>query len=242
MRTTAILVFLARLLRRYVFQSTYLLNDDRQLREVLLHEAGINEEKETLCRALLLSMLPNEQLETTEKIISNVVQEVVGVVQTLVPLSTAEPLRKTLRPIVEDATKTWWRMQRCKGRLEADVGLEGFPDWEWNTIDIFPDNTDNSSLQQSGGNDEMVVVFPRVFLMAQDGYDPVFPGFVLRQAQTIDAVREMERLEASSPTAGRASSIRQNQARARRMSSSAGRGSGEIRDAVRGAFLDQGPS
>ena len=242
MRTTATLAFLARLLYQYVFSSTYLLNDDRQLREILLREAEINEEKETLCRALLLSMLPNEQLEKTEDVVSTVVQEVVRVVQALVPLSTAESLRKTLRPIVEDATKTWWRVQRCKGKLEADLGLEGFPDWEWSTFDIPSDNTDNSGAQQSGGNDEMIVVFPRVLLMTQGGYDQVFSGFVLRQAQTIDAAREMERIKTSSPTAGRASSVRQNPAKARRMSSSAGQGSDGTHDTARRTFLDQGPS
>jgi hypothetical protein len=76
MRTLVVLTILAASMTRHIFTTTYLLKEDSELRQVLLHLAETNSGKETFCRGLLLSIFVEKQLEMSREKVSTVVRAV----------------------------------------------------------------------------------------------------------------------------------------------------------------------
>lgn len=196
MRSAATLAVLARSINTHLFSSTYLLSNDTDMRRVLLLEAESDDEKEMLSRALLLSIQKSEQTQNAEERVSAVMNEVINVVQKLAPASVTEKLGSRLMPVVERTMRTWWRIQRCKSKLEADIDYNSIDGWEWGTLSFPSGPTTSVEEDDSSAEDAVLVVFPKVFLLSKVDseltLEPIFPGVVLRQWQTEAAAEECE--------------------------------------------------
>jgi hypothetical protein len=206
MRTLVLLALLAASLTQHIFTPTYLLKEDDQLRQVLLHLAVTNSGKESFCRGLLLAISEDKwQLDVRKKKVTLVVQEILHRIRELVAPGVLETFRSKLEPIVERAAQTWWAVQRMRSRFEADVVALSDDGWEWQAIELNKDGINIAASPVSAADfakdEAALVVFPRVFLVEEANDTPVFPGVVLRRSQAAAAEREMAKIKSSSPLA-----------------------------------------
>jgi len=243
MRIAVILAILTRSIDRHVFNSTYLLKEESGVREVLLRQAVHNSKKESFCRALLLSMFPDEQKEAAGQRMKQVIQDIMWNVEELLPSATTKTFQSDLEWFIWRACNTWVIMQHIRKRFEPSFELVRLKDFEWQTL-LFDANVagemEQRTTMQGGRDDELLVVFPRLYIVEKDHEpDPVTPGTVLRRSQSLAAAQELEK-QPLSPTFGRATSTRSRPQKPRNLSISVhGNNSSEAQ-----AFLEQrkGPS
>lgn len=212
MRTLLILAILASSLTRHIFTTTYLLEEDDELRQTLLHLAEVDSGKEAFCRSLLLSVSEDKQAYVMRERMSMVVREVLHRVQDLLTPSSIETFRPELEAAVETATQTWCTIQKRRSRFEADVGADSEDPWEWKAIKFDEDEVSsglhNVSAVELAADGPALVVFPRVYIVDEEKDTPVFPGVLLQKSQTVAADRELEQIRASSPSRAKMSSTR----------------------------------
>ena len=207
MRISALLAILARCIDQHIFEPTYILDEEDVIRGLLMRLAGTNSKMESFCRGLLLSIFPEEQARNAAKAVERVVREVGWYIQDLLPVSQYESFRSGLEQVVEQARDAWHIMQRAKDKFEPNFELSHYEDIQYQTLGF--EEVDISAIEQnltsaSEGDEEVLVIFPRVYLIDDAEPDPITPGVVLMKSQTVQAAAEMERKNSSSPTAGKA--------------------------------------
>lgn len=67
------------------------------------------------------------------------------------------------------------------------------------------------------GDEELLVIFPRIYIVQDGGPSPITPGTVLRRSQSLAAVQELDRNKPSSPIVGKGP-VRSRTQKPRRMS------------------------
>ena len=224
---------IARSVDRHIFQPSYLVGDDG-LREATLRQAIQNSEKESFCRAVLLSVMPEEQQSAAKERVEFVLDDIVNAVHSLLPLETRKAFELSLKEFVLKACYNWDAMRRIKQRLEPSFHLEHLEDREWHTLDYDPSiagETEQRPAIQGGRDDELLVVFPRLYIVRKSHPPhPITAGTVLRRSQSLAATQEIER--PLSDALGRSISIRSR--RQRNLSISAHKN----RSSEAGPFLD----
>lgn len=204
MRIAAMLAILARCIDRYIFQPTYILDEESGIRELLVRQAVKNSKKESFCRALLLSMFPEEQAKATTERVDRVIREVAWHVQDLFSVTQIENFRTDLQRVVQEACDTWQIIQRATERYEPFFELTHYEDLEWETL--MSDESGTSAREQSttnaanGTDEELLVIFPRLYIVEDAEPSPITPGVVLRRSQSVAAAQELDRKKPSSPT------------------------------------------
>ena len=103
MRVAAILATLSRLINRDIFQPTFLLDSNSGLRELLREQAMENSRREAQCRALLLAMFPDEQIDEASERKQEVACKLMSVVDGLVPREKLELFRSDLDRVIQSA-------------------------------------------------------------------------------------------------------------------------------------------
>jgi len=235
MRIAVILAILARSLDRYFFHPTYICEEDCKVRSVLLRQAVHNSKKESFCRALLLSMFPEEQETTRGQRMESVIDDVMWAVKELLTPAKVESFQSELKAFVEDAGNTWKTMQHIRERFEPSFDLVRVEGYEWQTL-LFDTNATGEPAIQGGRDDELLVVFPRLYIVEKNHEpEPLSTGTVLRRSQSLEAAQELEK-QPLSPTFGRAMLTRTRPQKSRNLSISI---HGE-RTSEAKAFLDQG--
>ncbi|RDW80418.1 hypothetical protein BP5796_05116 [Coleophoma crateriformis] len=211
MRSAAVLAVLARLLNQYIFTPTYVLQEDKDLREVLLHEAEVKPDRESLCRGLLLTMSANKPFEAEDERVGTVVRDVTWVLQALVQGTVWDKFREDLKVLVEKAVRGWSDVQRHKERFEPNIDLRSLVGWEWRNVSFAENVPPTGQSSPDGGStksDGVLVVFPGLYSIDQIGYDAIFPGVVLSASQTKLAADEVEKERTSNATLERTISKR----------------------------------
>ncbi|KAH9213907.1 hypothetical protein DL95DRAFT_409857 [Leptodontidium sp. 2 PMI_412] len=224
MRIAALLAILARSITQHVLQPTYILEDkdeENEIRSLLVHLAITNSKKESFCRALLLSIFPEDQAVNGTKAVERVVREVPWCVRNLVSDSQYERFRSGVEGIVQKARGTWRLVQGTREKFEPFFELNHYDDFEWQPLNF--DNgrvgVGDESLGRARDDEALLMIFPRIYIIADSEPDPVTPGVVLMKSQSKPAVKEMERSNPSSPTTAKPGS-RSKAIRSRTMSSS----------------------
>ncbi|KAH8592633.1 hypothetical protein B0O99DRAFT_597074 [Bisporella sp. PMI_857] len=226
MRVAALLAILARSISQHIFQPTYLLedNEDRdEIRSLLVNLAVTNSKKESFCRALLLSIFPEDQAKNSAKAVEQVVREVAWCVRNLVFDAQFEKFRSDVEGVVRKALDVWHLVQNTREKFEPYFELNHYLDFEWHTLrfDNSRVSAGNENTANASKDDEaLLMIFPRIYVIADGEPDPVTPGVVLMKSQSIPAAEEMERNSPSSPVAGKAGP-RSREIRSRAMSNSA---------------------
>jgi len=239
MRIAAILAILARSIDKLIFQPTYLLEEDSGIRELLLREAISCSKRESFCRALLGKMLPDEQADAAKERAKRVAAHVMLEVQELLPPDDAEKFKSGLERVAQYASDVWQDIQRAKERFEYNFELVSYQDIDWQPLSLEEDaNGEQAPTSDEGGKDlELLVVFPRLYIVEDDEPDPITPGIVLMRSQSLAAARELEKGRTSNSTFGKPPSARSKPQRTRRLSTAMnGAGSG---NAEGGNFLPQ---
>ena len=211
---------------KLIFQPTYILEDGRLLRQLLLRLAVVHSKKESFCRALLLAMFPDEQAQAAKDIVVRVASEMMSFVRDLLPTESSERFQSELEDITKKASDIWLDVQRTKERFEPNFELVQDQDPEWQSICFEEDVGSMAGGVEQGPTrnaesergEVLLVVFPRLYVVEDDEPEPVASGVVLRRSQAAAAALELEKDRGSNPTFGRVRSTRSRQSRTRNQS------------------------
>lgn len=226
MRAAVVLGALARLVDKFVFQPTYLLDEESGLREILCSEASIDPVKERYTRGILLSMSPDEQETNSEAIVRHVANELLETVnvKALLTQETYAAFAQELDDFIQQCQEIWRIIQRGKQKLELSFAHSTCSNPPWQLFDdthVDARNGEHSDrLSTTTAIENDVVLIPRIFVIGtKTEPDPITRGCVLQKAHLDVAAEELRKMVQSAPFA-RASSNRHRNRPARTMSAS----------------------
>jgi hypothetical protein len=210
MRIAALLAILARWINDFIFQPIYILDDeDDEIRQLLVRMAVENSKKESFCRALLLSMNSEEHEKKASKRVERVVSEVVWYVRDMLSAVQYESFRSGLEQVVQQACDAWKIAQCSREKFEPFFDLIQSDSQEWQPFRFEEGGAgagEQDSTTPSDGDEELLVIFPRIYSIEDEPPDPITDGVVLMKSQSTAAMAEVEieRRKPSSPTVGKA--------------------------------------
>lgn len=211
MRIAVMLALLARTIDREIFQPTYILDEESGAREFLLQQAIIDSKKEAYCRSILLSMFPEDQAKICEERVEAVIGGVGAYAQDLLSAAQYETFRAGLKQVVQEASDIWKVVQHATQRYEPDFALVEDYGWEPLTFGertTVPEEEGSAKITELGKDEELLVVFPRVYLVEDSEPLPITPGIVLKKSQSAEATQELERKNKINPALARISTSR----------------------------------
>ncbi|KAF4182975.1 hypothetical protein CNMCM7927_009352 [Aspergillus lentulus] len=209
MRLAVILAILAREIDKYIFQPTYAIAEDTQIREALTTLAASDSEKESFCRSILLSIDPETQSKALHSRMQIVIRNVSSYLYELLSESHFSNFRQSLEKVVQKAAEVWQPIQRSKRRYEPDFEPLKWEDDEWSPL-MFPD-TDPvvNQISQKDLGESLLTVFPRITAVEDGNRFPLTYVVQLRRSQAPCVKAEQEMAQISSPPAiGRMASNR----------------------------------
>lgn len=217
MRAAIVLGILARLVDKFVFQPTYLLDEESGLREILREEAAIDPVKERYTRGILLSMSPDDQEANGESTIHHVVKELLDIanVRILLTTETFASFPAALESFVRQCQEHWKTIQRGKQKLEPSFAHSASPNHPWQLFDDPPVDTNPASqtetLPSTTAIENHIVLIPRIYLVRTNADpDPITHGCVLRKAHLDAAAEELRTRLPSAPFTHAASGRHRN--------------------------------
>lgn len=206
MRTAIILGVLTRLVDKFIFQPTYLLDEESGLREVLRDEAANDPVKERYTRGILLSMSPDEQEANGESIVHHVVEQLLDIANARVLLTpeASATFSEALEGFVRQCQEQWKIIQRGKQKLEPSFAYSASSDYPWqlfdDTIADAKDERHSEELSATTAIESDIVLIPRIYhVSTKPDPDPITPGCVLRKTHFDAAAEELRNSLPSAP-------------------------------------------
>lgn len=227
MRIAAMLANLARCINRYIFQPTYLLDGDDKIRQLLLRLAMADRKNESFCRAVLISMCPEVQVNNAAKAVERVVRDVSWSVRKLISEAQHDRLKQGLEDVVCEARDTWQLVRCAREKFEVTFEPKSCDEIEWRPLKSDDRNTvagKESKMRTSDRDDVLLVIFPPLYIVEDNEPDPVTPGIALMKSQSAAAAEEIEKKRPPVSTRGR-SGLKSKAIRSRTMSTSLDSGS-----------------
>lgn len=210
MRIAVILAILARSLDIHIFDSTYALGEESGIREGLCQLAVQNSNKESFCRALFLSLFPDKHEEALERRINNVKRDVMGHLKGMLPSPKDGEFEAALDRLVQSTYEVWATIRVAQERYEPNFNAATEEGFECDTLffgDDFVDSNDQRTAIQGGTDDNILCVFPRLYVIENDQVPRLIAdGTVLRHSQVLAAAQEAQEQQMvlqNSPTFGR---------------------------------------
>lgn len=206
-----------------IFQPTYILDEDEEIRILLIRLAVANSKKESFCRGLLLSIDPEKQTKNASKRVEQVIREVAWYVRDSLSVVQYESFRPGLELVVQRACDFWRTMQCAREKFEPYFELNDYTDIEWQPLKF--EGGEQSLTRASDVDEKLLVIFPRIYIIEDDEPDPITNGVVLMKSQSTAAAEEenLERRKSSSPTVGKAApKLRSNKTRNKSISLNGG--------------------
>jgi hypothetical protein len=204
MRIAAMLAILARWINLAIFQPAYILDEDEEIRILLVRLAAANSKKESFCRGLLLSIDPEEQTKNASKRVERVIKEVAWYIRDSLSVVQYESFRSGLELVVQRACDIWRIVQCAREKYELYFELNHYTDIEWQPLKF--EGGEQNLTRASDVDEQLLVIFPRIYIIEDDEPDPITNGVVLMKSQSTAAAEEeeVERRKPSSPTVGKA--------------------------------------
>jgi hypothetical protein len=206
MRIAAMLAVLARCIDRHIFQPTYLLDEEDEIRRGLVRLAVADSKKESFCRAVLLSMFPEIQAKNAATAIERVVRDVSWSIRNLVSDAQYDRFKLGLEDVVCQAHDAWQLVKRSREKFEPFFDSRQCDDFDWQPLKL-DDRSAVAGKEKTVGvserDDILLVIFPRIYIVEDSEPDPVTRGVALMKSQSAAAAEEIERKQPSSPTGGR---------------------------------------
>lgn len=206
MRCAIVLTYLFQLLDDQVFQPCYILDENCHFRRELLQEAVRDSRSESFRRAFLLSLCTDEQARILQERKKTVTEGIMSLGVGLVESADLSSLEQDVRDFVDYACKVWRTIQRLQDRFEPNMEYTVDREYEWKVLEFESDERPktNSTLETvNSGDDHVLVVFPRMYIVQQAEPRPVTPGVTLRKSQTLEAGQELRTKGPSALTFGR---------------------------------------
>ncbi|KAH8704351.1 hypothetical protein GQ44DRAFT_778190 [Phaeosphaeriaceae sp. PMI808] len=224
MRIATALGIFARLVNKYIFQPTYILEDGDELRGLLRRQAAVDDKKESFARGMFLSMFPEEQESESaaETRRQWVIGGLIGNVVHFLASDAVGMFREELENVLVQAQKTWRTIQYSKQRLEPSFRYTPDTNFGWQTFECQVANIREreqpvSPTTADDPEDELFVIFPRIYIVKSK--QPITAGIVLRRARIRAAAQEVRENVSQTPFAEPAST-RHRHRRSRDMSMS----------------------
>jgi len=206
MRIAATLAILARCINQHIFQPTYLLDEQDEIRWRLVRLAVEDSRKESFYRAVLLPMFPEIQAKNAATAIERVVREVSWSIRSLVSDTQYDRFKLGLEDVVRQAHRAWQLVQRSREKFEPFFEPRHDDDIEWQPLKL-DDRSAAAGKEKTVGaserDDILLVIFPRIYVVEDSEPIPVTRGVALMKSQSAAAAEEMKRKQPSSPTGGR---------------------------------------
>lgn len=228
------------LLTTHIFAPTYIRHANDELHDILLDQAESDSTKESLCRALLLSTFDDDDREVAVAgAISTTAKEADDLLGPLLASEARGAFRSEFDVLTREAARLWHRAQHTTVRVEAS--LKGIDTGNWRDLAL-PSGEHNSPVAGAAAatdlshDEAMQAIFPSIFKVDEDGWEAVFPGILLRNAQIAAAEREWRH---DMSKLGRGQSARLGQSKRNRRASGANGHSGIIRSPTHQSFLGQ---
>ncbi|KAG9185944.1 hypothetical protein G6011_02500 [Alternaria panax] len=223
MRVAMVLGAFATLVDTFVFQPTYLLDENSGLRDILCHQASIDPGKERFTRGILLSMSSNAQDEDAkeeEDVVGLVVDKLLNneIVRVLLAPEDIPTFENELEHLVMQFQDEWRIVQHGKQKLEVSFRHPPTTDHPWHVIDnttrnIKAEQGQKAPFDTSILEEDNTVIIPRVYLIRTESEPiPKTHGYVLRKSH-LDAADEEARKDLRSVPFARATSGRQHRRR-----------------------------
>ncbi|KAF2633277.1 hypothetical protein BU25DRAFT_416521 [Macroventuria anomochaeta] len=191
MRTAIILGALTRLVDKFVFQPTYLLDEESGLREILRDEASVDPVKERYTRGILLSMSPDEQEANSEGILHHVAKELLETanVRALLTPETFDAFPQALDDFVGQCREEWKIIQRGKQKLEPSFAYSTCSNHPWQLFDDTRadarDGRHSEGLSATTAIENNIVLIPRIYLVGTKADpDPITHGCVIQNVHS----------------------------------------------------------
>jgi hypothetical protein len=198
MRAAVILGTLTRLVDKFVFQPTYLLDEESGLREILRDEAAVDPVKERYTRGILLSMSTEEQEANSEGIVQEVAKELLETanVKALLTPETFDAFTEALDDFIRQCREEWKIIQRGKQKLEPSFAHSTGSSCPWQLFDgTHADTRDgrhSERISTTTAIENNIVLVPRIYLVGTKADpDPITHGCVLRKTHLDAAAEEL---------------------------------------------------
>jgi len=236
----AALAVFAVLVTTYIFIPTYIRRANDELHELLLQQAETDSTRESLSRALLLSISGEpDQDRAAARAISTVAREADDILGPLLTSGARETFCSELEQLTRDAMRLWRRAQRSIVRCEASLEETDIGKWRNLPLPSRPHNSAPSAAAAATdlSQDEVVLaLFPSVFTVRENEWETIFSGIVLRSSQIAAAEREWKD---NMPRPGGVTSTRSGQSKRNRRTSVVDGQGGIIRSPTDRSFLGQ---
>lgn len=155
-----------------------------------------NSERESFCRALLVSSLIMEQESTAGDRIDGTINDMLSHVGGLLPEDSSDNFEADLEQLIQSAYKLWTGIARNKLYFEPNFEHGPATNLAWRSFS--PSNTDANSAGgelkvESRDDPGVLVVFPRLYIV-EGNREPVSisTGALLRRSQTLEVINEIE--------------------------------------------------
>ena len=206
MRAATVLGALTRLVDKFVFQPTYLLDEESGLREILRDEAATDPVKERYTRGILLSMSPDEQERNAENVEHHIAKELLEIANVRVLLTTEAfaAFPEALEDFVRRCQDEWKIIQRGKQKLEPSFAYSASPDHPWQLFDNetadAKEEGHSQKLSTTTAIENNIVLVPRIYLVSTKADpDPITYGCVLSRTHLDAAAEELRNSLPSAP-------------------------------------------
>lgn len=232
MRFFALLAILADNLVRNVFNTTYHLGSAEEIDRLLLEMADSNQYKSTLFRRLLNSASTEDEDQLINFRVTKVVNEVTGYFEPLLSVSQSEKMKTDIAEMLKLAASLWKSLQRRQSYFAVEPQSPSQTQTPWRSLIWDSKKKEFSEESATAPQDVVLILFPRIIMIGQEGEREIFPGIVLLKPETSAAHAEVSELTPTSPTLARSGTNR----------SISGRRGTMDRKTENGAFLAQNGS
>ena len=150
----------------------------------------------------MLSIFTDEQAENATKAVKRVVREVGTHVQELLSGADYESFRAGLDQVAQQARETWHILQHARKNFEPNFELSHNDDLKWEAL-VMGEVEKKSLSNASEEDEELLVIFPPIYLLKDAAPYPVTSGVALMRSQSTAAAKEIERKSPPSPVVGK---------------------------------------
>ncbi|KAL4921342.1 hypothetical protein BDW62DRAFT_197922 [Aspergillus aurantiobrunneus] len=166
MRFVVVLAILAREINTNIFESTYILPKDGQLRELLANLAVEDNEKESFLRSMLLSIDPDSQRKSRDERVQTTVRNISNLLFPFMSDPEYSEFRDSLKKVVHRSAEVWEPLQRSKQRYEPDFEPENEG---WHVFEFPGAGTSQRQSVEGVPDDHLFTIFPGLSAVDQEG-------------------------------------------------------------------------
>ncbi|KAL6411413.1 mei5 protein [Ilyonectria robusta] len=206
MRVAAVLGICAQLLSKYIFQPTYLLNDN-SLSNLIVEISEVDPDTELYLRSVLLPIHPNKQEKNAKARIGHVVANVVQYAGPMLSEESEEEFRSSFTNVCKTICEKWMDFQKLEAQVESTFEADDEDDWS-----LLPPPGQETQTQSITSIEHIkAIVWPAFDISKGQDVELLMQGFVLDETQ-MQAAKDEVAISQSNGTHRTRQNIRRNRA------------------------------